>query len=404
MTTDRYTALADDSASLLSTMVDWRRQIHRNPELGLQNPVTSDLIVDALSALDVEVSRGRSTTSVTATIRGGRPGPSFLLRADTDALPMDEDNDDEWRSTIPGRAHTCGHDAHVAMLLGAARLLSERRGDIAGTVRLVFQPGEEGYGGAKNLIDEGALTEGLDQPVGAAFAIHVTPNAPAGWIATRPGPLLAATDDFTVRIVGAGAHASTPHFGNDPIPVLCETVTALSTFVGRRIDAFDPAVLTVGRINGGTTTNVIAPSAEFAGTIRTVSAATRDKVTAGFRRVVEGVAAAHGCTADIDLAPGYPVTLNDAGFVKWLLPVVAEQGEPVVVEMPSPIMGAEDFSMFLEKVPGAMVFLGMCPSGIDNPFAAPSCHSNLMRIEESPMALGAALHARVAMRWLDDNA
>ncbi len=212
---------------------------------------------------------------------------------------------------------------------------------------------------------------------------------------------MASTDDFSVRVIGEGAHASSPHFGNDPVPVACEMVTALQTLVTRRINAFDPAVITVGHLDAGTTTNVIPETACFEGTIRTVSEAARATVTEGFRRVVNGVAAAHDCQAEIDLHAGYPVTVNDAGFIEFVSGVVAETAGPDAwFELPWPVMGAEDFSYLLQQVPGAMVFLGVCPDDIPNSLDAPSCHSNRMRLNERALPLGSALHAAVALRYL----
>jgi hippurate hydrolase len=386
--------LADDTVAL-------RRAIHRRPELGLQNPETQQLILDALDGLGLEITTGGALSSVVATLRGGAPGPTILLRADSDALPMTEDLQWDHRSQIDGRAHVCGHDAHVAMLVGAARLLADRRSELAGTVRFIFQPGEEGSGGAAFMIDEGVLTDGLDEPVSAAFAIHITPNLPVGMVGSRPGSLMASTDDFAVTISGKGGHASTPHFGIDPIPVAAEMITALQTLVTRRINAFDPAVLTVAHLTAGTTSNVIPQTAWFEGTIRTVSEATRATVREGFERVCRGVAAAHECEIDITLNAGYPVTVNDSGFVDFARDVVNDVGGPgTFFELPWPVMGAEDFSYLLQKVPGAMVFLGVCPEDIANPLEAPSCHSNLMRLNEAALPLGIALHAAIAVKYL----
>jgi hippurate hydrolase len=391
-------AAADD---LAAETVELRRAIHRRPELGLENPETQGLIVDALHGLGLEVATGAGLSSVVATLRGDRPGPTILLRADTDALPMTEDTEWDHRSQLADRAHVCGHDAHVAMLVAAARLLVPRRAELAGTVRFIFQPGEEGSGGAPIMIDEGVLVDGLDEPVSAAFAIHITPNIPVGYVGSKAGPLMASTDDFHVTVRGRGGHASTPHFGNDPVPVACEMVTALQTFVTRRVNAFDPAVVTVGHLTAGTTTNVIPETATFEGTIRTVSEMTRLAVREGFERVCRGVAAAHDCDIEIDLRAGYPVTVNDAGFTAFAEEVVHEVlGPDAWFPMPWPVMGAEDFSYILQQVPGAMVFLGVCPDDIANSLEAPSCHSNLMRLNEAALPLGAALHAGVALRYL----
>ena len=373
-----------------------RRDIHRHPELGTDNPDTQRRILDALGGLGLEITTGDSLTSVVADLAGSGPGPTILLRADTDALPMTEESGEEFASLIAGRAHSCGHDAHVAMLTGAAAVLAAHRDEFAGRVRFIFQPGEETFGGARYMIDEGVL-DGVD----AAFALHVAPNLPVGFLASRPGPIMASTDDFFVTVSGRGAHASTPHFGNDPIPVACEIVTALQTMVTRRIDAFNPAVITVGRISAGTTTNVIPESAELLGTIRTVSPGTRAGVLAGFDRVVRNVAAAHECTVEIRMEPGYDVVVNDAAFVDLTREVAEEAlGDGRYFELPTPIMGAEDFGYFLQRVPGAMAFLGACPEGVENSLEAPSCHSNLMRISEESMRHGIALHVTTALRFL----
>lgn len=390
-------AVLDDLVGeMLPDAIDLRREIHRHPELGIDNPDTQRRILDALSGLGLDIRTGDGLSSIVADLVGARPGPTILLRADTDALPMTEESGEPFSSIVEGRAHACGHDAHVAMLVGAARILSEHRDELAGRVRFIFQPGEEGDGGARIMIDEG-VTDGVD----AAFALHVSPNIPVGYVACRPGPIMASTDDFWVKVKGKGGHASTPHFGNDPIPVACEMVTALQTMVTRRIDAFNPAVITVGKISAGSTFNVIPESAELLGTIRTVSDWTRMSVTAGFERVVRNIAAAHECEVEMTMTPGYAVVRNDVSFVEFArLTAHDVLGEDKYFELPSPIMGAEDFGYILEKVPGAMAFLGVCPRDIENSLEAPSCHSNLMRIDEDAMAHGIAMHVGVATRYL----
>ena len=239
-------------------VVELRRAIHREPELELDLPRTQAKVLDALAGLPLTVRTGTGLSSVVADLDGERPGPTVVLRADMDALPMPEDTGLDYASTVDGVMHACGHDAHTAMLVGAARLLAARRGRLAGRVRLFFQPGEEGQGGARLAIDEGLLdaTDG-GEPVSWAFAIHQSPTFPARLVATRPGPILASADEFRIDVRGRGGHASMPHHANDPIPVACELVQALQVFVTRRVDAFDPAVVTVTRIAAGTTTNVI---------------------------------------------------------------------------------------------------------------------------------------------------
>ena len=393
--------LVDEATALADDLTGWRRDLHRHPELGLDNPRTQDLIATALEPLGLPIRRGEAATWLSADIVGDPDGPTILLRADTDALPMNENTDEPFSSSIAGRAHTCGHDGHVAMLLGAARLLTARRNDLRGTVRLVFQPGEEGFAGAKVMLDEGILTEGLTTPVGAAFAIHVTPNAPAGFMAMRPGPLMASADEFTVRVKGRGTHASMPHFGVDPMPAAAEVVGALSTMVTRRIEAFDPAIVTVAHLTGGFTHNVIPEQVLMQGTVRCVSSHTRDRVEELFAQVVHGVTSAHGCTAEIDYHRGYPVTVNNAEMTK-LVGDVCDQviGPDRMFPLPSPVMGAEDWSYVLERVPGAMAFLGVCPADIENFLEAPACHSDVMRLNEDALPLGAAMHAGVALEWL----
>ncbi len=393
--------LLQEAQGLADLMVELRRDLHRNPELGLENPRTQQRILDALEPLGFEVTTGDGLTSVVATLEGGKPGPTMVLRADTDALPMEEDHDWEHRSTEAGRAHLCGHDAHVAMLVGAAHLLAARRDGLRGTVRFAFQPGEEGSGGMRVMLDEGLLDVGGDEPE-MAFAIHVTPNLPLGYVGGRSGPLMAATDDFRVVVRGRGGHASQPHLANDPVPVAAEMVTALQTLVTRHIDAFDPAVVTVGRLAAGSTSNVIPESAELEGTIRTVSERTRATVREGFRRVVEGVASAHGCEVEVDLVENYPVTVNDRSVHDHAVEVVEQLlGEHTYLPFPSPVMGAEDVSYLFQRVPGAMVFLGVCPDDIADSLSAPSCHSNRMRLNEAALPTGAALHAAMALTWPD---
>lgn len=388
--------LDDLVGEMLPDAIDLRREIHRHPELGLDNPDTQRRILDAISGLGLDIYTGEGLTSIVADLVGAHPGPTILLRADTDALPMVEESGEPFSSTVQGRAHACGHDAHVAMLVGAARILSEHRDELAGRVRFIFQPGEEGDGGARFMIEQG-VTDGVD----AAFALHVSPNIPVGFVACRPGPIMASTDDFVVKVKGKGGHASTPHFGNDPIPVACEMVGAIQTMVTRRIDAFNPAVVTVGKISAGSTFNVIPETAELLGTIRTVSDWTRMSVTAGFERVVRNIAAAHECEVELTMTPGYAVVRNDVSFVEFAKHTAEEVlGVDKYFELPSPIMGAEDFGYILEKVPGAMAFLGVCPSDIENSLQAPSCHSNLMRINEDAMAHGIAMHVGIATRYL----
>ncbi len=389
--------LLADSRDLLPDAVELRRRIHSEPELGLDLPRTQTKVIDALADLDLDIRTGTSVSSVVATLTGELEGPTLLLRGDMDALPMPEDSGESFASTVPETMHACGHDSHVAMLAGAARLLHDRRADLRGNVKFLFQPGEEGYHGARYCLDEGLLE---DPAVDAAFAIHISPNLRAGALATRSGAMLAAADEIFINVIGQGGHASAPHLATDPIPTACELVMALQSFVTRSIDAASPAVLTMASIRGGTTTNVIPEHVELSGTLRTVSESTRAQVHEGVRRVAAGVAAAHGCQVEVEVKQGYPVTSNDDGVVRFAFDVLGDLvGADAMVEIPSPVMAAEDWSYVLQRVPGVMVMLGVCPEGED-PAAAHACHSNRMRLDEDAMAIGIAAHAAMALSYL----
>jgi len=386
--------LHQEAARLLPETIELRRRIHRRPELGLELPETQRAVLDALEGLDLEVHTGGSTSAVVAELRGARPGRTLLLRADMDALPMPEDTGLPFASEVDGAMHACGHDAHSAMLAGAAKLLHGMREELAGTVKFLFQPGEEGFGGMRILIEEGLLAS--TPRVEGAFALHMDSTLPAGTIATRPGAILASADVFSVDVKGKGGHAALPHLARDPIVVACEMVTSIQGLVTRRMNAFDPVLVSVTRMRAGTTTNVIPETASFQGTIRTVSSAARKAIHEKLPRLVEGIAAAHGIEAGFHLVPGYPVTVNHDEFAEFASEVAGTLlGDDRVVRMPSPMMGAEDFSYALEQVPGALAFLG---ARADESVAAP-LHSNRMILDESAFAAGIALHAAVALRW-----
>jgi len=391
--------LLDEAAAVLPDAVDLRRRIHRTPELGLDLPHTQAAVLGALDGLPLTVRTGDALTSVVADLAGGAPGPTVLLRADMDALAMHEDSGVDYTSTVDGAMHACGHDAHTAMLVGAARVLAAAAPDLAGSVRFMFQPGEEGQGGARHMIDEGVL-DGVD----AAFALHVSPNLPSGAVATRPGALLASADVLRITVTGRGGHASTPHLANDPMPVAAAIVQALQVLVTRRVNAFDPVVVTITRIRAGTTDNVIPERVELTGTLRAVSDGARKRVVDAMRGLVAGIAAAHEMEAELRVVPGYPVTVNDdacAGFVADV--ATSLLGADRVHRMPAPVMGAEDFSYVLRERPGAMGFLGVCPPGT-HPARAPACHSNRMTLDEDAMGAGIALYAALAHAYLADPA
>ncbi|MGE3288425.1 MAG: M20 family metallopeptidase [Pseudonocardia sp.] len=395
---EQLNGLVIQARSLQPRTIALRRALHRRPEIGLELPHTRDAVVTALADLPIAVHLGRSSSSVTGVLEGARPGPTVLLRADMDALPLQEQTTLKYRSEIDGRMHACGHDTHVAMLASAARLLAERRDKLAGRVLFMFQPGEEGYHGARHMIDEGLLD--ATGPAGrpdAAFALHISATLPAGELHTRPGPLMAANDTVLVTVTGRGGHASAPHDALDPVPAAAAMIGALQTAVTRRVDAHQPAVLTIARLVAGTTSNVIPETAVMEGTLRTLSEPVRAVVREEIRRVCRYTALAHGCTAEVDVEPGYPVTVNDGGAVERVRTVGRTLlGRGKVATMPTPIMGAEDFSYVLRQVPGALAFLGGCPRGTDPRAAAPN-HSNRVVFDEEAMAAGTAVYAGLAL-------
>jgi amidohydrolase len=393
-------AVRDEAAKLAEEITELRHAIHAEPEIGLDLPKTQRKVLDALAGLPLEVSTGQAVSSVTAVLRGGRPGPVVLLRGDMDALPVTEETGLPYASAIPGAMHACGHDLHTAMLAGAAKLLAARQAELPGTVIFMFQPGEEGYAGARYMINEGVLDAAGQRPV-AAYALHVTSNRlPRGVFSTRPGPLLAAADQITVTVHGRGGHASMPHQAADPIPAACEMVLALQTMVTRKFDVFDPVVITVGSFHAGTTDNVIGDQARFLATARSYSAASRAALAEGVPRLINDIATAHGLTAEADYADEYPVTVNDAGEAAFVLQTVTEAFGPDRGEQARfPITGAEDFSFVLEQVPGAFAFLGACPPDRD-PATAPTNHSAIAVFDDAVLAEGTALYAELALRRL----
>jgi len=400
-----FDTLLAEAADLVPEAIRLRRTLHARPEIGLSLPATRETVCEAIDGLGLDITIHEHTSGIAAVLTGSRPGPTVLLRGDMDALPMPEQTGLDFASTNDGAMHACGHDTHVAMLVGAAKLLAARRNDLAGRVLFMFQPGEEGYHGARFMLEEGLLDlpplpDGTASPVTSAFALHTTSSLPTGFVSTRAGSVMASSDKVLIRVIGAGGHASEPHRVLDPIPVACEIVQALQTMVTRRIDPFDPTVVTIARITAGTTNNVIPDSAEIEGTIRAVSERTRAKVHEGIRRVAEGIAAAHEMGVEVHLDWGYPVTVNDGDVVQVSTGVAEELlGAPRVVRLPNPVMGAEDFSYVLQKVPGTMMFLGATPHHADLASAAPN-HSTKVFFDEECLGTGIALHTAFALRQL----
>ena len=382
-------AIRDDLVAL-------RRDLHRDPEIGLHLPRTQARILAALDGMPLEITLGRDLTSVVAVLRGGATGPTVLLRGDMDALPVQELTGLPYASAVPGVMHACGHDLHVACLVGAARLLSAVRDDMHGNVIFMFQPGEEGPGGAEPMIAEGLL-DAAGGGTDAAYTLHVLSSVdPLGQITTRRGAFMAASDKLGVLVRGAGGHGSAPHRAKDPIPAACEMVTALETYVTRSFDIFDPVVVTVGQFHAGTVDNVIPATAMFEATVRSFSKPARDQLSTELERVVRGVAAAHGLEADVEYEWGYPITFNDDDEALFAANVVTEVfGVDRFNWLANPSAGSEDMAYVLDKVPGAYLNLGACPPDLD-PATAPNNHSPYAQFDDSAVPDGAALLASLA--------
>jgi amidohydrolase len=387
--------------SMRDDLVALRRELHESPEIGLHLPRTQQRILDTLTGLPLEITLGNALSSVVAVLRGGRPGPTVLLRGDMDALPVQELTGLAYASKVPGAMHACGHDLHMACLVGAARLLSDVRDDLPGNVIFMFQPGEEGPGGAEPMLAE-VLLEAAGGTTDAAYTLHVLSSTDRfGLITTRRGPFMAASDKLGVLVRGAGGHGSAPHRAKDPIPAACEMVTALETYVTRAFDIFDPVVVTVGQFHAGTVDNVIPADAMFEATVRSFSKQSRDQLSVELERVVRGIAAAHGLEVDVEYEWGYPITFNDDGEALFAAQVAVDTfGADRFEWLPNPSAGSEDMAYVLDRVPGAYLNLGACPPDLD-PDTAPNNHSPYAQFDDAVVPDGAALLASLAAARLN---
>jgi hippurate hydrolase len=402
-------ALRNDTREIARELTDLRHRLHRHPEIGLDLPVTQQTVLSAIDGLGLEITLGKSVSSITAVLRGGRPEqrrgpvPAVLLRGDMDALPLTERTGLEFASTVDGAMHACGHDLHTAMLVGAARVLAAHRESLAGDVVFMFQPGEEGWDGAGAMLKEGVL-DAAGTRVGSAYGIHVMANEiKPGVFTTRPGTLMAASDGLFVTVRGAGGHGSAPHMAKDPVTAAVEMVSALQTLVTRRFDVFDPVVITVGQFHAGTRRNIIPDDATFEATVRSFSPQAQERLKAETVRLCQSIAAAHGLEVDVRYEAEYPMTVNNAEHAAFVDSVAAEvfgaeRSEP----MAFPVTGAEDFSRVLAEVPGCYTFLGAGPA--DGYETAPDNHSPLATFDDSVMPDGALLHAQLAVRALNRDA
>ncbi len=385
-------ALRRDADQMAPELVAWRRDVHRHPELGFEERRTAAFVEERLRAAGLEVRAGIAQTGVAGVLRASRrTAPGILLRADMDALPLDETPGREYGSRIPGRMHACGHDGHVAMLLGAATLLASRREALPRDVTFCFQPGEEGMGGAREMIAEGVLDLGGAR---AAYALHLWSLFPAGSLHVRPGPIMAAQDEFTARVVGRGGHGAMPHLAADPIVAAALALVALQSVVSRAVDPLDPAVVTVGSFHAGSAPNVIPDEAWLEGTLRSFREEVRGLLREKVREVLDGSARASGCRLELDLRAGYPPVVNDPAAVERVRRAATEVfGAESVVEA-APLAASEDFSYFLQRVPGAFVLLGA--GNTERGITAPH-HSSLFDFDEVVLPRGAELFARLAL-------
>ena len=402
---DRLTAVStqDFLASIDGELVALRRDLHQIPEVGLNLPQTQARIIEALDGLPLEITLGKTVSSVVGVLRGGRETDGerdvVLLRGDMDALPVEELTGEDYASTN-GNMHACGHDLHMSLLVGAARALCQVKDQLAGDVIFMFQPGEEGVDGCKYMLEEGLLDIAGPRPK-AAYAIHVWSSLdPLGTFSTKPGPIMASSDVARVKVVGRGGHGSAPHLAKDPVPALAEMVTGTHSLVTRGFDVFDPVVVTVGLLQAGTIANVIPEEGRLEATMRTFSDAAHTKLLDAMPKMVEGIASAHGVTAHYDLLRQYPVTVNNAEHADLAADAAVDLfGEERHRRWEAPLAGAEDFSRILEEVPGCFIGLSACPADLD-PKTAPFNHSAYARFDDSVVADGALLLAELTKRQL----
>lgn len=394
--------ILDDIALDLDTLTQLRRDIHAHPELCFQEQRTADVVAAELQRLGLEVHRGMGTTGVLGVIHGrdgGASGKSIGLRADMDALPMQEENSFAHRSQHDGKMHACGHDGHTAMLLGAARHLAQHR-DFDGTVYLIFQPAEEGGGGAREMIKDGLFER---FPMEAVFAIHNWPGLPAGTLAVSAGPVMASSNEFEITITGKGAHAAMPHLGLDPVPVACQIVQAFQTIVSRNIHPNDTAVISVTQIKAGTATNVIPDQCQLIGTVRTFTLEVLDQVEARMREICQHVTAAFGMHADFAFVRNYPPTINHAAEAAFVREVASAHLGADRVQEQVPTTGAEDFSYMLQARPGAYLFLGNGDGdhrSVGHGAGPCTLHNPSYDFNDGLLPVGAGFWVQLATRWL----
>ena len=372
-------------------IVALRRDIHREPELGFGTKKTAEKVLSALEGLPLDVQTGVAENGIVATLRGAGDGPTVGLRADMDALPIHEETGLPFASKLEGKMHACGHDGHTSMLVGAAHALSGMRERFNGTVKFFFQPAEEGGGGGKVMVEAGVADD-----VAAVFALHLWPGFPLGTAATKAGPIMAAADAFEMTIRGSGGHGAFPHLTADAITMAAQIVTALQTVVSREVDPVEPAVVTVGEIGAGSAFNIIPEKARLGGTVRTLNEDLRRMMPERIERIARGVAQGMRGDAELDYEFSYPVTMNEEGAARTALGVIRGLfGEEHTLELANPSMGAEDFAFFLEKIPGAFIWLGV---GEEVSFL----HTPTFAFDEEILPQGSALLTALALESLSE--
>jgi len=370
-------------------IVALRRDIHREPELGFDTTKTAEKVLSALEGLPLDVQTGVAENGIVATLRGADDGPTVGLRADMDALPIHEETGLPFASEVGGKMHACGHDGHTSMLVGAAHALSGMRDRLNGSVKFFFQPAEEGGGGGKVMVEEGVADD-----VNSIFALHLWPGLPFGTAATKAGPIMAAADAFEMTVRGRGGHGAFPHQTVDAIAMAAQIVTALQTLVSREVDPVEPAVVTVGEIGAGSAFNIIPETARLGGTVRTLNADLRRQMPGRIEEIARGVAGGMRGDAELEYRFSYPVTRNDENVARRALGVIeALFGGENTLELPNPSMGGEDFAFFLEKIPGAFIWLGV---GEDVSFL----HTPTFAFDEEILPLGSALLTALALESL----
>jgi amidohydrolase len=383
----------------LPSITDFRHRLHRIPELAFEEFKTADAIRGELDALGIKYTAGvKDAPTATIGLVGDPAKPCIALRADIDALPIDERTGVEYCSTHPGKMHACGHDGHAATLMGVASILSASADKLPVCVKLIWQPAEEGGGGAEKLVAAGVLDGTIGPKAQAIFGLHGWPGLPVGTIATKPGALLAATDNFTATFIGKGCHGAYPHLGVDPIVTACEAVMSVQQLVSRETDPTEACVVTIGRMNAGTAVNIIPDNATIEATVRTLTPQQRTGAAAALERRLRGVAQANGCDIEFTWNEGYPSTVNDPKMADYVAKIARDAlGADRFIPVAKPSMGGEDFSYYLEKVPGCFFLVGVEPADCKTGY--PTLHSDCYDFTDAALEVGMTMFLGLVRNW-----